>query len=159
VLLVAVLMFATGCGSAVSTTGGHTPTNRADQKALASVALLRHSTTIHLAQGRQRAAFTMRESGGVILLYRISAPIGTRIQGTTQLNPPFGSAPLRIATSRVGPSSRCHRTTARVTCTVSEAWCPLMAGDWHVHLRKLAGPPGNVTVWFHVGQPPTAQAD
>ena len=26
-------------------------------------------------------------------------------------------------------------------------------GTWRVHLRKLAGPAGAVTIWFRVGDP------
>jgi hypothetical protein len=63
-----------------------------------------------------------------------------------------------IATSKVGPASTCHVSESRVTCTVGEEWCPMPAGRWQVRLHKLGGPGGEVTVWFHVGQPPAKQA-
>ena len=28
------------------------------------------------------------------------------------------------------------------------------AGNWLVRLHKLAGPAGDVTIWFRVGRPP-----
>ena len=102
----------------------------------------------------------MPESDGVILLYRISAPVGARIRGTTQL--PSSSAPLLIATTAhagpTAPTNRCHTNAGRVTCTVGEEWCPMPAGKWHVRLQKLGGPGGSVTVWFRVGQPPATYA-
>jgi hypothetical protein len=101
--------------------------------------------------------FRMHEPRGVILLYRIQAPAGTRIRGTSQL-PPL-TVPLSIATSRVGPSSSCYTRAARITCTVGEEWCPMPAGVWRIRLHKLDGPPGPVTIWFRVGLPPGQQAD
>ena len=108
--------------------------------------------TIHFDTGRQSRTFTMREPHGVILLYRIEAPAGARVRGTSQL--PRVTVPLVIATSRTGASSSCHARAARITCTVGEEWCPMPAGVWRIRLHKLAGPAGNVTVWFRVGAPP-----
>ena len=85
----------------------------------------------------------------MILLYRISAHMGTRVEGTTQL--PNTTVPLVIRTSRTGPSSSCGRHGRRVVCTVGEEGCPMPEGTWRVHLRKLAGPAGAVTIWFRVG--------
>lgn len=118
-----------------------------------AVGLSRHSATIHFGEGRRSVAFAMREPAGVILLYRISARVGMKIEGTTQL--PSTSAPLLIRTSRSGPSSVCGHHGPHVVCTVGEEWCPMPKGTWHVHLRKLAGPAGDVTLWFRVGQPPS----
>lgn len=98
----------------------------------------------------------MPEPRGVILLYRLSAPLGARILGTTQL--PSRSAPLRIGTTDAERTSSCHVDSARVTCTVGEEWCPMPAGMWHVRLQKLGGPAGIVTLRFHVGQPPGSLA-
>jgi hypothetical protein len=112
--------------------------------------------TIHFDAGRHSKAFRMHEPKGVILLYRIQAPTGTRIRGTSQL-PPL-TVPLVIATSGVGPASSCHTRGARLTCTVGEEWCPMPAGVWRIHLHKLDGPPGPVTIWFRVGPPPAQRA-
>jgi hypothetical protein len=98
----------------------------------------------------------MHEPRGVILLYRLQAPAGTRVRATSQL--PRLTVPLLIATSRVGPSSSCHGRAARITCTVGEEWCPMPAGTWRIRLHKLAGPAGDVTIWLRIGTPPAGQA-
>jgi len=96
-------------------------------------------------------ALAVHESAGVIVLYRISAPAGTRVEGTTQL--PATTVPLLIRTSRTGPSRSCGRHGRRVVCTVGEEGCPMPEGTWRVHLRKRSGPAGAVTIWFRVGDP------
>jgi len=103
---------------------------------------------------RSSASFRLRQPEGVILLYRLRAPVGTRIHGVTQL--PSVSAPLSIGTTEEGPSSTCKRTGETLICAVGEEWCPMPAGAWRVRLRKLAGPAGNVTLVFRVGTPPRA---
>lgn len=113
------------------------------------VGLARHSATIRFGAGRQAVGFALQEPAGTILLYRISAPAGTRVEGTTQL--PHLTVPLLIRTSRTGPSSSCSRHGPRLVCTVGEEGCPMPEGTWRVHLRKLAGPAGAVTIWFRVG--------
>lgn len=148
-LLVAVAV-AGGCGSAAVTEHTVAPA----MHAVASrppVGLSRHSATVRFGTGRQAVGFALREPAGVILLYRISAPAGTRVEGTTQL--PATTVPLLIRTSRTGPNSSCSRHGRRVVCTVGEEGCPMPAGTWRVHLRKLAGPAGAVTIWFRVGDP------
>ena len=132
-----------GCGSAAG--AEHAVAGRPP------VGLSRHSATVRFGTGRQTVDFAMREPAGVILLYRISAPMGTRVEGTTQL--PNTTVPLLIRTSRTGPSSSCGRHGRRVVCTVGEEGCPMPEGTWRVHLRKLAGPAGAVTIWFRVGDP------
>lgn len=140
VLLVAAAA-AGGCGTAAvaeHAVAGHSP-----------VGLSRHSATVRFGEGRQSVDFALHEPAGVILLYRISAHMGTRVEGTTQL--PNTTVPLVIRTSRTGPSSSCGRHGRRVVCTVGEEGCPMPEGTWRVHLRKLAGPAGAVTIWFRVG--------
>lgn len=155
----AVLAVASACGSATSTSAVDTHTharNAPPAQAPPTVARSVHSVTLHFDAGHQSASLTMPEPDGVILRYRISAPRGARVRGTTQLR--SISAPLLIATTHTGPSSTCHANARRVTCTVGEEACPMPAGTWHVHLRKMGGPAGDVTIWFDVGQPPAKQA-
>jgi hypothetical protein len=120
------------------------------------VALTRsaHSVTVRFGAGPRSTSFRLREPDGVILLYRLRAPLGTSVHGVTRL--PSVSAPLSIGTTEHGPSSSCRRRAGAVVCTVGEEWCPLPAGTWHVRLRKLAGPAGKVTLVFRVGRPPRA---
>jgi hypothetical protein len=160
-LVVVVMATASGCGSATSTSAtdadAQSPATHRPHRAPSNVAPSGHSATIHLGVGRQSATFTLPEPDGVILLYRIRAPVGAHIQGTSQL--PTTSAPLVIGTFPVGlPTQSCHVGGSRITCTVGEEWCPMPAGTWRLHLRKLAGPAGDVTVWFHVGRPPAQYA-
>jgi hypothetical protein len=157
-LLVVLLAVGSGCGSVSSTTatGAHAPRPSVHERVRPPAGRPGHSATVHLATGRQTASFALPEPNGVILLYRIRAPAGVRIRGTTQL--PSISAPLEIATSPVGPSSGCRAGAARITCTVGEEWCPMPAGTWRVRLHKLGGPPGDVTIWFRVGRPSAKQA-
>jgi hypothetical protein len=111
-----------------------------------------HAVTVSFGRGRGSASFRLHEPEGVILLYRLRAPIGTAVHGITRL--PSISAPLSIATTKTGPSSSCRHTRGTIVCTVGEEWCPMPAGTWHVRLRKLAGPAENVTLVFRVGTPP-----
>lgn len=112
------------------------------------------SVTLSLGEGRRSASFRLREPEGVILLYRLRAPVGTTVRGITQL--PTVSAPLSIATAEPGPSSSCRRTEETLICTVGEEGCPMPAGTWRIRLRKLAGPAGRVTLVFRVGTQPRA---
>ncbi|MGN6378724.1 MAG: hypothetical protein ACTHNU_07210, partial [Gaiellales bacterium] len=43
------------------------------------------AVTFHLGSGRREATTRVQEPAGVILLYRIRAPLGTRINAWTQL--------------------------------------------------------------------------
>jgi hypothetical protein len=110
------------------------------------------SATAHFGPGRQERLFQLDEPAGVILLYRISAPAGVSVRGTAQL--PGVTVPLRIRTAPPGPDSPCTNQRATVVCTVGEEWCPMPAGRWRFRLEKLAGPPGDVRLWFRVGKPP-----
>jgi hypothetical protein len=139
-----------GCGSAAITEHTVAPAMHA-VAGRSPVRLSRHSATVRFGEGRQAVDFALHEPAGAIVLYRISAPVGTRVRGTTQL--PATTVPLLIRTSRTGPSSSCGRHGRRVVCTVGEEGCPMPEGTWRVHLRKLSGPAGAVTIWFRVGDP------
>ena len=102
-LLVAAAM-AGGCGSAAVAEHTAAPAMHA-VAGRPPVGLAPHSATVWFGAGRQSVGFALHEPAGVILLYRISAPAGTRVEGTTQL--PRLTVPLLIRTSRTGPSSSC----------------------------------------------------
>lgn len=110
------------------------------------------SATLHFGPGRQTLTFWLREPAGVILLYRIRAPRGAIIRGSAQL--PGITVRLWITTKTVGPSSPCALRGSRVTCTVGEEGCPMPVGTWRFRVEKLAGPSGDLTLWFRVGDPP-----
>jgi hypothetical protein len=144
--LVAAAAFAASCGLAADET-----IHRATKRSAGA-----YSATIHFEVWRQTASFRLHEPDGVILLYRISAPAGAKVRGFAQL--PSVTVPLMISTNRVGASSGCATTGVRIVCTVGEEWCPMPEGVWHFRLAKLAGPGGDVTLSFKVGQPPGRRA-
>ena len=145
-----VAALAVACASP-AVTGGHA--DRAVARVAAPLVVRRSSTVaFKLGRGHATAAAELDEPSGVILLYRLQAPLGTRARATIQL--PSVSAPLAIATTPVGPSSWCRTGRAGVTCIVGEEGCPMPAGRWRVLITKLSGPPGDVTIRFRVGTPP-----
>jgi hypothetical protein len=152
--LIAVPLVA-GCGSL---SGGGRETGGAPHRIISKAAVEKRSdsATVHFDEGRQALSFRLHEHGGVILLYRISAPRGVKVRGSARL--PGVTVPLQIATVPTGPSSSCTKLGARVSCTVGEEWCPMPDGEWRFHIEKLAGPSGDVTVWFRVGKPPRNSA-
>jgi hypothetical protein len=151
VALLAIAAVASACGSSPSASQivSQPITHRPHARVVAAAT---DSVTIHLGGGRQRFEARLREPEGVILLYRLRAPLGTTLQGTTQL--PSVSAPLYIRTTKSGPSSSCDTRGSKVVCTVGEEWCPMPAGVWHLLVNKYSGPPGDVSIWFRVGEPP-----
>jgi hypothetical protein len=110
-----------------------------------------YSATLHMHAGRQSLSFRLDQPAGLILLYRISAPRGAEIRASTQL--PRITVPLRLAAPTEGIGS-CTTRGARVSCTVGEEGCPMPEGTWRVRVDKRAGPPGDVILWFRVGNPP-----
>ena len=141
------------CGSATTAPrSGAAPANRPTSTVPAVLTRSAHSVTVRFGEGRSSASFRLREPEGVILLYRLRAPFGTRVHGITRL--PSVSAPLSIGITETRPSSTCKHAGETIVCTVAEEWCPMSAGTWRVRLRKLAGPAGNVTLVFRVGRPP-----
>ena len=144
-----------GCGSL---SGGGRETSGTPHRIASKTAVEKRadSATVHFEEGRQARSFRLHEPGGVIFLYRISAPSGVKVRGSARL--PGVTVPLHIATAPIGPSSSCTKSGARVSCTVGEEWCPMPEGVWRFHIEKLAGPRGDVTVWFRVGKPPRNSA-
>jgi hypothetical protein len=118
----------------------------------AAVVASTYSVTLHFDRGPQSLPFRLHEPSGVILLYRVSAPRGTKLRAYAQL--PRITVPLRIATGPIGPGRACTELRSRISCTVGEEWCPMPEGTWHFHVEKLAGPAGDVVVSFRIGNPP-----
>jgi hypothetical protein len=114
------------------------------------------SFSMRFASGRQTATARLREPTGVILLYRVRAPVGVRIEARTRL--PSITAPLMIATPGTGRPHSCTSDGLTSTCVAQEEWCPMPRGVWRLSVRKLSGPAARVTIWFRVGEPPPNQA-
>ena len=101
---------------------------------------------VHLGPGRSEATLTLRRPVGAIVVYRIRAASSARVAATVQR--PGVSAPLQILT---GTPDACSAQAGSVTCSDYPEACPMPAGAWRLHVRKLGGPAGRVTVWFEVG--------
>jgi hypothetical protein len=138
------------CGSVSGAGRAARPPARGTAEA---VVVSRHAALLRFRAGRRSLSFRLREPAGVILLYRISAPVHVQVRGFVQV--PAVTVPLRIATRRIGPSSSCTNDGARVVCTVGEEWCPMPAATWSFHVDKLNGPASEVRLSFRVGPPPS----
>ena len=114
----------------------------------AVVSVLHHSATLRFGGGHETLAFRMREPAGAILLYRVSAPKGTRVRGSAQLS--GATVPLRIATTPVSRGTGCSELVDLVICTFAEQACPMPPGLWRFRFEKLDGPAAEVRVEFEV---------
>jgi hypothetical protein len=113
------------------------------------------AASVRLGAGRDSAACTIHRQHGEFVLYRIRAPRGARVRATTQI--PGLTTQLLITTGRPSAVGACQTTRSFVTCSTGEEGCPMPAAAWHVRVWKLAGPAGNVTIWFRVGKPPAPE--
>lgn len=111
----------------------------------------RYAASVSFGSGRQSVTLELHEPEGVILLYRVTAPIGTRLEGFMQL--PSVSAPLLIQAAPRESFFSCHTGKMEVTCTAHEESCPMPAGTWRMQLHKITGPPADVTIRFKIGRP------
>jgi hypothetical protein len=114
------------------------------------------SFSVRLAAGRRTATARVREPAGVIMLYRVRAPVGARIEAWTRL--PSITVPLMIGTHGTGGPHSCTSDGSTSTCVVAEEGCPMPSGVWRLTVRKLSGPAAHVTVWFRVGAPANDRA-
>jgi hypothetical protein len=154
VIALAAAGLATACGSASAGGAGSAaavtrPLHRAATASI-PVATTRsgaRAVTVRLGGGRAVRSLRLREPAGAIRRYRLSAPRGSRVVGSMQL--PGITVPLRIGTAPTR-FARCRTAADRIVCAVAEEACPMPAGVWRLRLRKLAGPPARVTLWFRV---------
>ncbi len=111
--------------------------------------------SVRFGHGRQHAAVRVARPPGAVLLYRVSAPLGSRVRASVEL--PRVSVRLFAGTVRPADAESCSTLRRRTVCTVSIEWCPLPAGAWDVRVAKLGGPAGVVDVVLHVAVPPSAR--
>jgi hypothetical protein len=102
------------------------------------------SRTVHIGVGAADVRFLMSEPPGVILLLRLTVPLGMRVSAT-------GYIPS--VASVVVSSALCRRRGSLDVCTQAVEWCPMPAAAWRFRLRKLGGPAGRVRLDFVVGRP------
>jgi len=111
--------------------------------------------TRRMAAGRDVAQLSLPEPAGVILVARISAPLGVRASVDARL-PGVGGYRAAFGTAADGANPSCADRAGIATCTTAFEWCPLSAGTWHLRLVKFGGPAAAVRVDFEVGRRPAA---
>ena len=102
---------------------------------------------IELGTGVERHRFTLKRPAGVVLLFRLTLPRGTRAYLTGRIGSVAG----------VGMSTdynSCQQRGSDLVCEQAVEWCPLPRGTWGFRLHKLSGPAGTARFEFIVGAPP-----
>ena len=113
-----------------------------------------HSTTrtFLLRAGQAERRFLLRERSGVILLSRLTVPVGVRAYVDATIPHLAGT---RFSTPRPNdPALKCTRNGTSLICTQGQEWCPMPAAVWHLHLVKKGGPAGPIRIDYVVGPPP-----
>lgn len=113
-----------------------------------------HSTsrTFLLGAGQAERRFLLRERSGVILLSRLTVPVGVRVYVDATIPHLAGT---RFSTPRPNdPALKCVRNGESLVCTQGQEWCPMPAAVWHFHLVKQGGPAGAIRIDYVVGPPP-----
>lgn len=141
-LALAVLAFAgaTLCSSAAAADAGPAVSQRAERLHTAA------AKALALEAGPQRVRFTLRRPAGVVLLFRLTVPLGTRAYLTGRIGSVAG---VMITTD----SSDCRPVGKELRCEQQVEWCPLPRGTWGFRLHKVAGSAGRGTLEFRVGAP------
>lgn len=118
-----------------------TPSRAADGRAV-------RAHVLELAQGAERHRFTLKRPAGVVLLFRLTLPHGTRAYLTGRIGSVAG---VGISTDH---QRSCRTRGATVVCEQEVEWCPLPRGTWGFRLHKLSGPAGTARLEFVIGTPP-----
>jgi hypothetical protein len=118
----------------------------------AATAEARPSGTTHrleLAAGVDRHRFTLKRPAGVVLLFRLTLPRGTRAYLTGRIGSVAG---VGISTDH---HTSCRKQGRFLVCEQEVEWCPLPRGTWGFRLHKVSGPAGQARLEFVVGAPRT----
>jgi hypothetical protein len=111
----------------------------------------RHRTVVvRTRAGAARARADIAEPAGVIRLFRVVVPAGTRVRVTAVI-PGIAGVATSVPAFRSDPSETCDAGARVITCVQGVQWCPMPAAVWHIRVRKLAGPAGRVRIDFVVG--------
>ena len=118
-----------------------------------------HSRLVRLPAGKVEMVTTMREPGGYLLLARVSAPAGMRVEVfATQLVPPPSQYSAVFSTFRLAHNDillSCRAHAGATTCTQGGLeWCPLGPSVWRLQVVKNGGPAGLAQVDLIVGERP-----
>ena len=101
---------------------------------------------LELQAGADRHRFTVKRSAGVVLLFRLTLPRGTRAYLTGRIGSVAG---IGISTDRTS----CREEGRFLVCEQEVEWCPLPRGTWGFRLHKVSGPAGRARLDFVVGTP------
>jgi hypothetical protein len=105
-----------------------------------------------LPAGRAERRFVLHEHSGVILLSRLTVPVGVRAFVDATIPHLAGT---RFSSVRGNdPALACRRDGSFAVCTQSQEWCPMPSAVWRLHLVKRSGPAGRVRIDYVVGAPP-----
>jgi hypothetical protein len=105
-----------------------------------------HEGFVELRSGAAQHRFTLRRPPGVVLLFRLTLPRGTRAYLTGRLGSIAG---VGMSTA----AADCRPLSETLVCEQMVGWCPLPRGTWSFRLHKLSGPAGTARLEFRVGQP------
>jgi hypothetical protein len=117
---------------------------------VASVAL---GHTVYAGPGRTEDVFRMDRPYGVILLFRVTVPLGANVRVDGRI--PRVAGVSLDTTAQQSPAFLCHRRGLRNVCVQREEWCPMPDATWHFRVVKTGGPAGQIRVDFVVGAPPS----
>lgn len=121
-----------------------------------SVAVNHHSVAVDTAGGASSIRVLMREPAGTILLFRVTAPRGARVD-VTGVIPQTAGVSTWVPRRRNDPAETCRSRGQSISCTQGEEACPMPAATWRIRLRK-AGRAGWVRVTFVVGPAKASRA-
>ncbi|HUY58979.1 MAG TPA: hypothetical protein VMV16_04670 [Solirubrobacteraceae bacterium] len=107
--------------------------------------------SIRTPAGTSDGRVEFAEPAGVILLFRVVAPVGTRAK-VTGVIPGLAGVTIPIPLARSDNAETCARQGGAVVCTQAEEACPMPAASWRFRVRKLGGPAGRIRIDFLVGR-------
>jgi hypothetical protein len=106
--------------------------------------------SVRTPAGASENRVEVAEPAGVILLFRVVAPVGTRARVTGVITGLAGVT-IPIPLARSANAEACARQGGAVACTQAEEACPMPAASWRFRVRKLSGPAGRIRIDFVVG--------
>lgn len=105
---------------------------------------------VHTPAGAGVSRIKVAEPSGVIRLFRVVAPAGTRVK-VTGVIPGLAGVSISVPRVRRENAETCARHGRAVVCIEAEEACPMPAATWQFRVRRLAGPAGRIRIDFVVG--------
>jgi hypothetical protein len=105
---------------------------------------------VRMPAGASVGQVQVSERAGVIRLFRVVAPRGTRVK-VTGVIPGLAGVTIPIPRDPLINAETCSRHGGTVACVEGEEACPMPAATWRFLVRKVAGPAGRIRIEFVVG--------